>query len=462
MADIDVDIAVLGWGKGGKTLAGALGRAGKRVAVVERSAEMYGGSCININCVPTKSLIHHAGIRPDEADPGAWFATSVDHRDDLTAKLRARNHAMLAEVDTVTLVDGHAEFIGPHQIEVTAGDERLVIDADTIVVNTGSLPVAPHIEGAAESHRVHSSTSLQHIDPLPRRLVIVGGGYVGLEFAGMFAHFGSAVTLVDHNDRLMPAEDRDVADAVQELLEEQGVTILLGSEVTKVHDGGHDVTVTVTNHGEATDLVADAVLVATGRRPATTALGLDEAGIKTDERGYIVVDDRLRTSVEHVFAVGDVNGGPQFTYVSLDDYRIVIDQLQGAGIRRTTDRIAVPSTTFLTPPLARVGVNETRARALEQDVLVGSKPVADVAAMPRPKIVEETHGLIKVIVDADTDLILGATLFCVDAQEVINTIALAMRTGTTATQLRDGIWTHPSTTEGLNEVLGELRPVGRS
>jgi pyruvate/2-oxoglutarate dehydrogenase complex dihydrolipoamide dehydrogenase (E3) component len=200
------------------------------------------------------------------------------------------------------------------------------------------------------------------------------------------------------------------------------------------------------------------VLFATGRRPATADLGLDRAGIRTDDRGCIVVDEHLRTSVPGVFAIGDVNGGPQFTYISLDDYRIVLDQLTGAGTRATTDRVAVPSTTFLTPPLARIGINETRARALGLRILIGTKHVNDIAAMPRAKIVGETHGLIKVIVDAETDQILGATLFCVDAQEVINTVALAMRTRTTATQLRDAIWTHPSTTEGFNEVLAGLRP----
>ena len=459
MADIEVDVAVLGWGKGGKTLAGALGRAGKSVAIVERSPQMYGGSCININCVPTKALIHQAGSRPDGADAVDWFAASVGRRDSLVAKLRARNHSMLADVDAVTLVEGHARFIGPRQVEVRAGEDRLVIDAATVVVNTGSVPMVPPIEGAAGSW-VHDSTTLQHVDPLPRRLVIVGGGYVGLEFAGMFADFGSEVTLVDHHDELMPGEDRDVADAVQALLEEQGVEILLGTAVTAVREtGSADVNVLVapTGTGGADELGADAVLLATGRRPATANLGLDVAGIKVDDRGYIVVDEQLQTSVPGVFAVGDVNGGPQFTYVSLDDYRIVLDRLTGAGARATSDRVAVPSTTFLTPPLARVGLNETRARELGREVLVATRPVADIAAVPRPKIVGETQGLIKVVVDAKTDEILGATLFCVDAQEVINLVALAMRTGTTAQQLRDGIWTHPSTTEAFNEVLAGLR-----
>lgn len=460
MAVIEVDVVILGWGKGGKTLAGSLGRAGKAVALVERSSTMYGGSCININCVPTKALIHHAETRPEQATAADWFTTSVDRRDTLIDKLRARNHAMLADVDTVTLIDGHARFNDRHQVEVRAGADRLVINTETVVVNTGSVPARPPIDGLADSARVHDSTTLQHVDPLPGRLVIVGGGYVGLEFAGMFAHFGSQVTLLDHHKELMPGEDRDVAEAVHALLREQGVHVVPDADVTSVHDDSDAQAATVTTSGPegVRRFAADAVLIAAGRRPATADLGLDQAGIVTDDRGYIRVDEYLRTSVPGVYAIGDVNGGPQFTYVSLDDYRIVLDHLTGTGTRSTRDRVAVPSTIFLTPPLARVGLNETQARELDRDVLVATRQVADIAAMPRPKIVGETHGLIKVIVDAQTDQILGATLFCIDAQEVINLIALAMRTGATATQLRDGVWTHPSTTEALNEILAGLQP----
>ena len=388
---------------------------------------------------------------------------AVDQRDSLVDKLRARNHAMLADVDAVTLVEGHARFIGPRQVEVQAGADRLVIDAETVVVNTGTVPAPPPIDGAADSARVYDSTTLQHVDPLPGRLVVVGGGYVGMEFAGMFAQYGSRVTLVDHHDQLMPSEDRDVADAVHSLLRDQGVEIVLGGAITSVRDDGSAsvrVDIEPSARNGVTELDADAVLFATGRKPATDDLGLDIAGVRTDDRGFILVDEHLKSSVPGVFAVGDVNGGPQFTYVSLDDYRIVLDQLTGDGARATTDRIAIPTTTFFTPPLARVGLNERQARASGRDVLIATKQVADIAAMPRPKIVQETHGLIKVIVDARTDQILGATLFCVDAQEVINLVALAMRAGVTATRLRDGIWTHPSSTEALSEVLAGLQPVG--
>ena len=226
----------------------------------------------------------------------------------------------------------------------------------------------------------------------------------------------------------------------------------------RIEETAEGVSVVVTARGEPRTVSADAVLIAVGRRPAD-GLQPEAAGIAVNDRGYIAVDDRLRTSVSGVFAVGDINGGPQFTYISLDDHRIVLDQLTGAAVRSRTDRVAVPSTIFLTPPLARVGMNETQARTSGKEVLVAVKRVADIAAMPRPKIVGETHGLIKVLVDRHTDLILGATVFAIDAQEVINLIALAMRAGVTASMLREGIWTHPSSTEALNEVLAHLRPL---
>jgi len=454
MERIETDLLVIGWGKAGKSLARTLGSSGRSVVMVEQSDRMYGGTCINIACVPTKTLVHQAELRRDADSAGSWFTTAVDRRDVLTSKLRARNHAMLAEVDAVTVVDGRAHFVGHREIEVSCGEDRLHISGRSVVVNTGTLPARPDLPGIDGPH-VHDSTTLQHVEPLPSRLAVVGGGFIGLEFAGMFARFGSQVTMLNAADRLLPREDPDVAESVEAALADAGVEMIHGVRAEGFVDHGSWVDVHYSNG----TLEADAVLLATGRTPATAGLGLEAAGVDVDEHGFIAVDDQLRTSADGVFAVGDVNGGPQFTYISYDDHRIVLDQLVGDGTRRTTDRVAVPTTTFLTPPLSRVGLNETQARALGRDVFVGSKLVTDIAAMPRPKIVGETHGLIKVIVDARTDKILGATLFCVDAQEVINLVALGMRAGITASQFRDGIWTHPSSTEAFNEVLTTLRPL---
>ena len=450
MEHLEADLLVIGWGKAGKSLAKTLGAAGRSVVMVEQSSQMYGGTCINVACVPTKALVHHAGERRGE-DVDKWFTASVGKRDTLIDKLRAANHTMLDTMDTVTLVDGRARFVGPHEVEVSAGDDRLRISAATVVINTGTVPARPDLAGV-DSPLVHDSTTLQHVAPLPRRLAVVGGGFIGLEFAGMFADFGSKVTILDSADRLLSREDEDVAEAVAAALADAGVEVVHGVRATGFTEDGEGITVAY----DGGALAADAVLLATGRRPATDGLGLEAAGIEADERGFVVVDEHLRTSVDGVFAVGDVNGGPQFTYISYDDHRIVLDQLVGEGARRTTDRVAVPTTTFLTPPLSRVGLSETDARAQGLDVHVVAKRVADIAAMPRPKIVGETHGLIKFVVDAASGLVLGATLFCVDSQELVNLVALAMRAGVPASDLRDGIWTHPSSTEAVNEVLAAL------
>jgi probable pyridine nucleotide-disulfide oxidoreductase len=451
-ARLTADLLVVGWGKAGKTLARALGSAGRRVVLVERDDAMVGGTCINVACVPTKALVHQAEQRRAGDDPSAYLERAIAARDGIVERLREANRRMLETVDAVTLVRGEAVFTGERTVLVTGGDERLEISADHVVVNTGTEPRLPGIEGE-RGPRVHDSTTIQHLGAVPERLAIVGAGPIALEFASMFARFGSAVTLLARGAEILPDEDDDVRASMVEALTDAGVTILTRAEPSRIDDDGAVATV-VTSAG---DVVADAVLMATGRAPVTAGLGLDVAGIETDERGYVVVDDLLRTSADGVWAVGDVNGGPQRTPISLDDFRIVRSQLTDGPMRSRADRVAVPTTTFTTPPLARVGLSEREARAQGRDVLVGAKPVAAIAAMPRPKAVQETHGIIKLVVDRDTDLVLGAALHSVDAQEVVNLVALAMRAGVTATELRDGIWTHPSSTEALNEVLAELR-----
>ncbi|MCT1998746.1 NAD(P)/FAD-dependent oxidoreductase [Brachybacterium muris] len=452
---------VIGWGKGGKTFAGAMAGAGRSVAIVEQSSAMYGGTCINIGCVPTKTLIHDAAQRRDGDDAAEFFRKAVDRRDTLIAKLNDVNLHMLADRDTVTVVDGRARFVGPLEVEVTpsAGGsglaEHLIISADTVVINTGAVPVLPPLPGV-DGPRIHTSTSIQHVDPFPRRLAVVGAGPIGLEFASMFRDFGSEVTVLARGERILPDEDQDVASGVHELLTEAGIDLRTQVDVTSLEDGTDAVTVHMDTPEGPWQLQADAVLMATGRRPATEDLGLEQSGIETDERGTVVVDAQLRTSAEGVFAMGDVHGGQQQTYLSLDDHRVVLDALTGSGTRRTDDRVAVPATTFLDPPLSSVGIGEELARSEGRDVRTVMVPVAGIKAMPRPKAVGDPRGFIKIVVDSSSDQLLGARLLHVDSQEVINLLALAMRAGVTASELRDGIWTHPSSTEALNEVLAQL------
>ena len=458
MENVHVDILVLGFGKGGKTLAAAMGRRGKRVVMVEQSDRMFGGTCINIGCVPTKTLIHQAETRPADDSPDQWYRQAISGAADLTSLLRQKNFQMLDTIDTVTVITGRAAFVDPKRVEVSAGPDRLTISADTIVINTGAEPLMPDIPGLRASRYAMSSTDMVHTTDLPRRLVILGGGYVGIEFAGMYSQFGSEVTVLEANARIMPNEDDDIVEAACQILREQGVVLAASARVTAISDGAENAVVHYERDGRSGSVEADAILVALGRVPATRGLNLQAAGVRTTDRGAVGVDEHLRTSQPHIFAVGDVTGGAQFTYISLDDYRIVLDQLVGFGDRSTADRIAVPYTVFMTHPLARVGLTERQALASRRAVKVASKPVAQIAAMPKARIVGNTRGLMKFVVDSDTDQLLGAALLSVDAQEVINLVSLAIRHGITAAELRDGIYTHPSTTEGLNEVLAAAAP----
>ena len=419
--------------------------------MVEKSPQMYGGTCINVACVPTKDLIVSAERRRPQDDPQEYFTQAVAGRDSLIGKLNAANHAMLE--GQAELIDGTARFIGPRKVSVETTDGELVITAETVVLGTGAVPARPEIPGI-ELPRVYDSTTIQHADPLPRRLAIIGGGFIGLEFAQMFQHFGSQVTVLDSGETFLRRAEPVVAEAVHGVLTEAGVVVRQSARVQRIQQTEGSLQLQLADD----QIQADAVLVAAGRTPATADLNLEAAGIETDDRGFVRVDDQLRTSAEGVYAVGDVNGGPQFTYISLDDHRIVWDQLVGSGKRSRADRVAVPNTTFLTPPLSQVGMGPEEAVRAGHSVLYAAKDVASIAAMPRPKIVGETDGVITFTVDAETRQVLGASLFCLDSQELINLVALAIRTGVSADELMNGIWTHPSSTEALNEVLGELTP----
>ncbi|RKN22185.1 pyridine nucleotide-disulfide oxidoreductase [Micromonospora musae] len=456
MTSLHADLLVIGFGKGGKTLAATMGRQGRRVIMVEQSALMYGGTCINIGCVPTKALIHRASVRPQDADPRSWFADSVAWTASLTSMLRKKNFEMLDTLDSVTVVTGTAAFLDEKRVEVTAGDDRMEITADTIVINTGAQTVVPEIPGLRDSAHLITGTDLIGSPDLPRRVAVVGGGYQGIEFAATLSHYGAEATVLERGGRILRREDDDVAEAAEKILTDQGVTFVTGAKVTQVTDSGAAAVVHYEANGTAGRIEVDAVLAAAGRAPRTAELRLDAAGVRTTDSGAIEVDEYLRTSQPHIFAVGDVNGGPQFTYISLDDYRIVADQLTGEGNRSTADRVAVPYTLFMTPPLARVGLTETEARATGRPVRVAAKPIAAIAAMPRARILDDVRGLMKFVIDAETDAILGAALLSVDAQELVNTVALAIRSGVTAGGLRDAIWTHPSSTEAFNEVLANV------
>ena len=459
-AQLHFDMVVIGFGKGGKTLAGAYAKTGKNVALIEQSTGMYGGTCINIGCVPTKALVHRAdefrasGERSLE-EANAAYESAVVFRDKLTGMMRAKNREILLSNETAKLIDGHARFISDTEVEVTAGEDTLRVTADYFIVNTGAVSVIPPIEGIRESERVLTSTELQKLTPRPKRLGIIGGGPIGVEFAGIFSSYGIEVTILDGAPALFGRYDTDVAQVAREIIADQDITAHTGVRVQSFKDGADSVTVTyLDSEGATRELEVDYVMVATGRKPATEGLGLENT-----DRGAIVVDEHLRSTVPNIFALGDVNGGPQFTYISLDDYRVVLSQLVGDGSRSTKDRKAVASTIYMNPPLSSVGLTEREAIEAGHKVKVASKPVAAVAAMPRAKTLENPRGIMKFVIDAQSDQILGAQLLVIESMEVINLVALAMRHGITASQLRDEIYTHPSITEGLNEVLAVAVPV---
>ncbi|BEL90359.1 reactive chlorine resistance oxidoreductase RclA [Serratia marcescens] len=440
----DYQAIIIGFGKAGKTLAAFLAGQGWRVAMVEASAQMYGGTCINIGCIPTKTLVHDAELH----GPGEQaFSQAMARKRQVTGLLREKNYQNLAGLEQVTVIDGRAEFIDPHRISVQGAAGTQVLSGERIFINTGAVSRWPAIDGLDRSQRSYDSTGLLQLTQRPARLGIIGGGYIGLEFASMFAQFGSAVTVFEEADALLGREDRDMAQAIQQILSDAGVSFRFNAGVKQVRDveGG----VEVVHQGGVQSF--DALLVAAGRAPNTAGLQLARAGVETDERGAVRVDAQLRSSVPHIWALGDVNGGPQFTYISLDDFRIVRDSLFGAGKRSTADRGAVPYSVFITPSFSRIGLSEDQARQQGRDIKVATLPAA---AIPRARVLGDTRGLLKAVVDAQTGQILGVALLCRDAHEIINIVKTAMDAGLPYTRLRDQLFTHPTMSESLNDLFG--------
>ena len=449
------DAIIIGFGKGGKTLAAELAKRNFTVAMIERSDKMYGGTCINIGCIPTKTLVHSAELADKSASweqKQAYYRRSVAKKEEVTSFLRQKNYRNLADHPNITVYTGTGSFIAPDAVEVRMAEETIRLQAPRIFVNTGAETVIPPIEGIKDNPKVYTSTSIMELTELPRRLVIVGGGYIGLEFASMYASFGSQVTVLESYPELIAREDRDIAASVKETLEKKGIVFRMNAKVQSVNRVEDKAIVTFADSqtDEVFVLEADAVLLATGRRPNTKDLNLEVAGVEVDVRGAIIVDEYLKTTNPNIRAVGDVKGGLQFTYISLDDYRIVREDLFGDKERRTGDRNPVSYSVFIDPPLSRIGLNEEEARRQNRDIIVKKLPVM---AIPRAKTLGETDGLLKAIIDKNTGKILGCVLFAPDSGEVINTVAVAMKTGQDYTFLRDFIFTHPSMSEALNDLF---------
>lgn len=451
------DVIIIGFGKGGKTLAAEFAKRGQKVAIIERSDKMYGGTCINIGCIPTKTLVHQAKMASALKDAtfeerSEFYRNAVSVKESVTSALRNKNYHNLADNPNVTVYTGIGSFVSADVVAVRMATEEIRLTSKQIIINTGAETVIPPIEGVAGNPFVYTSTSIMELADLPRRLVIIGGGYIGLEFASMYASFGSQVTVLESYPELIAREDRDIAASVKETLEKKGIVFRMNAKVQSVNRVEDKAIVTFADSqtSEVFVLEADAVLLATGRRPNTKDLNLEVAGVEVDVRGAIIVDEYLKTTNPNIRAVGDVKGGLQFTYISLDDYRIVREDLFGDKERRTGDRNPVSYSVFIDPPLSRIGLNEEEARRQNRDIIVKKLPVM---AIPRAKTLGETDGLLKAIIDKNTGKILGCVLFAPDSGEVINTVAVAMKTGQNYTFLRDFIFTHPSMSEALNDLF---------
>jgi pyruvate/2-oxoglutarate dehydrogenase complex dihydrolipoamide dehydrogenase (E3) component len=450
------DDIIIGFGKGGKTLAGYLASTGRKVAMIEMDKGMYGGTCINVGCIPSKSLVT-SGLNIKKAaaaktfeQKAALYADAMVEKRRLTGMLRQKNYAKLADSPNIDVIDGRARFLSNTQVEVKTDSATLTLEAEHLFINTGSASFIPPIPGLKDNPLVHDSRSLMELDHLPRRLAIIGGGYIGLEFASMYTNFGSQVTVLQDLPAFAPREDQDVAETLTKLLTAKGINLLAGTKVQKVRQEGDAAVISYSQDGQNQELEVDAVLVATGRRPNIAGLNLEAAGVAVTSRGAVQTDDTLKTTAPNIWAMGDVTGNLQFTYTSLDDFRIVKSQLSGQGTYDLTKRHNVPFSVFIDPPFSRVGISEGEARAAGFKIKVAKLPAA---AIPKAQVLRQPTGLLKAVIDEPTGFILGAALICEESYEMINLIKLAMDHGIKYTALRDMIYTHPTMSESLNDLF---------
>ncbi|KRM93124.1 pyruvate 2-oxoglutarate dehydrogenase complex, dihydrolipoamide dehydrogenase (E3) component [Lentilactobacillus senioris DSM 24302 = JCM 17472] len=443
----------IGFGKAAKTLAGALANRGESVIMIEASDKMYGGTCINVACIPTKTLLTSSqNNRLGDAQEN--YRSAIVNKNDVTGTLRSSNLHKLSDKATVTVLNGWAEFEAPKQLKVTYQNGKVdQISGERIFINTGSTPIIPEISGLATSPFMQTSETLMDQRRLPKHLAIVGGGYIGLEFASIYANFGSQVTIIDAGKQFMARDERELAMAVQRDMAAKGVEFELNAQVTQVINQVGEAKIEFNQDGQQRTITADTILVATGRKANIAKLGLDKAGIATNQRG-IIVDDHLRTNVDNIWAMGDVRGGAQFTYISLDDYRIVLDQLVGDGKRTLAEQELVPHVVFLNTPVATIGLNEEQAKNQQIAYQVGKLATT---AVPKAHVLGNTTGYLKVLVDPANHEILGATLYCIEAQELINMISLAMHQHLPYEVLRDQIYSHPTMTEAFNDLFGTIK-----
>ncbi|MGL5753024.1 MAG: FAD-dependent oxidoreductase [Paraclostridium sp.] len=452
------DAIVIGFGKGGKTLAGDLANKGQKVALVEKSSQMYGGTCINQACIPTKVLENESSIirrknLEDFNEKGVKYEEAINKKEELITILRNANYNKLNNNENITIFTGQGSFLSETTIEVkTIDGEIFKLEGEKIFINTGAKPSIPNIKGIENSNIVYTNETLMKLKKLPKKITIIGAGYIGLEFAGIYRSFGSEVTVINTHSGILPREDFEDTEEIINILQKRNIKLLNNVSIIEIKEENNLAKLVYTQNGKESisELDSDIILVATGRKANTEGLSLENANVELDERGFIKVNEILETTTKNIWALGDVNGGPQFTYISLDDYRIVINQLYGDKTRKTTDRKNIPNALFLDPAFSRVGLNVKEAKAKDYNVLVAKMATE---AIPRAKQIGKTDGFIKIVIDKDSEKILGATMICEGSSEIIHLIQLAIDMEVKYTYLRDRIYAHPTMTEALNEVL---------
>lgn len=448
------DGIIIGFGKGGKTLAANIAKIGLKVALIEKSPKMYGGTCINLACIPTKSLENSSNEIKKKSletyeEKNKAYKEAIDKKENLITALRKANFDKANSNSNITIFTGEASFEDNNTIKIVMEDtkEVKVINGEKIFINTGTTPFIPNINGIDTANNVFTSETLMNLRKLPEELIIIGAGFIGQEFASIYSGFGSKVTLLNNLPQILVNEDKDDVAEILKLYDRKGINLVNEANTNKIYNKGERVVVE-TEDGRKFE--GDAVLLSTGRKANSENLNLDKAGVETNERGFIKVSDTLKTTADNIWALGDINGGLQFTYISLDDYRIVFDNLFGEKRRKVSDRKSIATSTFIDPSFSRIGLTVDKAKEEGYNVMVAKMAVS---AIPRAKQIGETDGFLKVVINKDNEEIIGASFLCKDSSELINIIKMAMDNNISYKYLRDNIYTHPTLIEGFNELF---------
>lgn len=438
------DSIIIWFWKWGKTLAATFAKRWEKVAVIEKSRKMYGWTCINIWCIPSKKLLTLS--QENISKTPEFYKNAISEKNSLIQTLREKNFSMLNDLENIEIFDWEASFISEREVKVW----EHILAWEKIFINTWAESVIPNIKWISNSKNVYTSTSLMDLAELPKDLIIIWAWFIGLEFASIYTDFSSKVTIVNKHSNILQDQDEEIVSEIVKDFENRWIVFENNAEIVEIFDKDKKVFLKISQNWQEKILQADAVLLATWRKPNTKWLNLENAWVELTEKWAVKVDDRLQTSTKNIFAMWDVTWWPQFTYISLDDFRIIIDNLFWDKKRNTSDRTTFAYSLFLNPPFSRIWMTEKEAREKWKNIKVWKIFATNI---PKAKILKNTNWLLKAVVDEDTGLILWASLYCVESQEIINIISLAMKHNLPYTALRDHIFTHPTVAEVLNDLF---------